>query len=342
MSFLSLATARETLWKYGSSVPYAGRSAADTAAVTSVINQTVQRFLTDVNYRGSFATARLRVFDEQITLPSPLDGIRSLRIVNSDGTLGRQFEVFSQQVNFAPGTCYVGWDNSWDTGVWSGTPGAGLGYGGIRDLGDGFPTFRDGAGEYYIRCKSTLTETPSTILLRGLDENGAQVYMANGTEGVELAVTTATTTTTQKFTEFASWVRSAATLGVIQLYAVDTTTGVEELLVNITPQKLTSGYRRYSAKGIAFGATVEALCNIAFIPAVNDNDPIVPSHLGALKLGMMALQYEDKNDLENAEIYMQRALMLLDQDRDKFDGDEVSNVVFAGFGATGSERYLIG
>lgn len=324
MAFTSLATARAALWETSSKVPFVTATTADKLAVDTKINLACDRLLTQMNFRGSFSTARLRVFDEQITLPSPLDGIRSLRLVNSDGTLGRQYEVASQQSAFTP-LC-----SSYD--VWAGFPlPSGSTRAVVRDLGEGFPTFRDPTGTFYLRCKSTRAEAGTTILLRGLDENGAQVYSGTNTEGVSLTVSTATTTTTQKFTEFSSWVKAAATNGVIQLYAVDTTTGAEELLVNITPGKLTSGYRRYSAPGFEFGTTVEALCNIASMTAVADNDPVVPGNLGALKLAIDSLQYEDRNDRDNAKKYMADALDLLEMDRQRFDGDEVSPVPFIGF-----------
>lgn len=328
VSFLSLSTARTALWNYASKVPIGTATAGEKSAVDSIISLAADRLLTAVNFRGAIVTARLRVWDEQITLPSGLDGIRSLRLVNDDGTLGRSYQVYSQQVNFAIGSCFPDCAVDDGTGMWSS---GGSSADGIKDLGEGFPLFRDPEGEFYIRCKTDLTEAGTTILIRGLDENGEQVYSGAGVEGCSLAVTTADTTTTQKFTQISSWIKAAATTGTIRLYSVDTTTAEETHLVNITPAKLTSGYRRYEAAGFSFGATVEALCNIALIAPVVDNDPVLPSNLGALKLAMMALQYEDKNDMERADSFMARGVDLLEKDRDSFDGDEVSTVPFVGF-----------
>lgn len=325
MSFLTLAACRTALWNYASSVSYAARVTADETEVTNKINLACERLLTEINYRGSFSTARLRVYDEQITLPNPLDAIRSLRLVNSDGTLGASYEPQNQQANFTTGS-YNMPDTYGDYGR------AGVINEGVRDLGDGFPVFRDPTGTFYLRCKTDLTEPgTATILLRGLDADGEQVYQSNGTEGVSLAITTADTTTTQAFTALGSWVKSVATVGVIRLYAVDTTTAEEQLLVNITPGKLTSGYRRYSAKGFTFGQTVEALCNVNFLPAVADNDAILPGNLGAIKLALQSLQFEDKLDTDRADAAMARAVAILEKERDAFDGDSVSTVPFSGF-----------
>jgi hypothetical protein len=68
---------------------------------------------------------------------------------------------------------------------------------------------------------------------------------------------------------------------------------------------------------------------------VADNDPIIPGNLGALKLGMMSLQFEDRNDPKNAALYMGPndpeenpgafwgAVDLLNADLDQFRGDSV-------------------
>ena len=63
------------------------------------------------------------------------------------------------------------------------------------------------------------------------------------------------------------------------------------------------------------------VCKRAYVPAVSDNDFVIPSNIGALKLGLMALQFEDKVDEGRADICWDRAHALLEEDRQEYDGD---------------------
>lgn len=299
MSFLTLAAAREALWRYapgadGTSVAYASRTAADSAAVDSVINQTIERFTRSAEWRGNRVRARLRVRNEQVTLPSTLDsiiGAAPIQDVNAteDGVGVSPYAIYSINHEFmtsGPG------DNP-PTSMY-----------GLIDLGDGFPTFLDPDGTFYLKAYSSTAETSKTILFKGLDANGRQIYTA-GVEGVSLALTTTPgNTTSQVFTRIASWQKSATTTGVVRVYAVNTETSDETLLVIIPPGKTTSGYHRYRVPDADWDDTVDCLCRRAYVPAIADNDPIIPNNLGALKLGMMSLVFEDRNDSKNARLYM--------------------------------------
>ncbi len=120
---------------------------------------------------------------------------------------------------------------------------------------------------------------------------------------------------------------------------VDTTSGEETLLVVIPPGKLNSDYHRYRVPDADWGDTIECLCKRAYVPAVADNDPISPGNLGALKLGMMALQFEDRNDSANAAKFwgpnepenhpgaFWGAIDLLNAELNQFQGDAVTPAI---------------
>lgn len=83
----------------------------------------------------------------------------------------------------------------------------------------------------------------------------------------------------------------------------------------------------------------------AFVPFYSDNDE-VPFSLGALKLGLMSLQFEDKNDSDRAALFMgpnfpdktgrmAGALDLLDTERAEIQQSEVPGFASNGFGAGG-------
>ncbi len=332
--FLTLATARQALWKYspgalGTAVDYASRTQADSDAVDNAINQTVERFLTLGKWRGDTGRARFRVFDNQITLPSTIScvlGATPVRDVNAD----------ADGVGIGPYSIYSIYHEFLRSGQGNPSPSC---MRALIDLGDGFPTFIDPGGEFYLKAYSSTTETAKTILFKGLDSNSAQIYTA-GVEGVSLSLTTSPGhTTTQAFTRIASWEKNATTTGVVRVVAVDTTSGEETLLVVIPPGKLNSDYHRYRVPDADWGDTIECLCKRAYVPAVADNDPISPGNLGALKLGMMALQFEDRNDSANAAKFwgpnepenhpgaFWGAIDLLNAELNQFQGDAVTPAI---------------
>jgi hypothetical protein len=329
VSYLTLAEARQKLWKYapgadGTFVTYAASTAADKLAVDTVINLVIERFLTRGKWRGDSVRARFRVYNNQITLPSTLEAVLGATPIrdesaDEDGSNIQPYGIFSMHHEFLRSG--------------PGNPSSATLYG-LIDLGDNFSTFVEPSGTFYLKAYSSTAETAKTILLKGLDSESKIIYTA-GVEGVSLTLTTSPgNTTSQSFTALASWQKSAATTGVVRIYSVDTSTAEETLLVVIPPGKTTSGYHRYRVPDGDWGDTIECLCKRAYTPASADNDLIIPSNLGALKLGMMALQYEDKNDPANASLYwgpnfpdrtgrMAGAFDLLNADLEQFQGDSV-------------------
>lgn len=308
MAYLTLANARQTLWKYGSSVPYASSTADEKLAVDGIINQVIERFLTSGKWRGTIVRAIFNVYNNQITLPHTLDSVLGALPVSDDNeNYGSPISVYSQWHEFIQGA-----------------PGKLLDQGlrGLIDLGDGFVGFRDSPTvPFYLKVISDLDETGETILVRGLDENEKQIYTAPSTEGLSIVLDNAGVTTAQQFTSLNYWVKSSSTNGIARLYAVDVTTADETLISIIAPGKTVSGYHRYQVPWEA--ERIEVIAKRAYVPAVSDNDQIIPGHLGALKLGMMALRYEDTNDLDRAEQFMDKAITLLDNQLSEFQGDNL-------------------
>lgn len=57
-----------------------------------------------------------------------------------------------------------------------------------------------------------------------------------------------------------------------------------------------------------------------FVLLANEDDDVVPSNIGALKNGLMALNYEDQNDLERAAAYWTQAMNLLNNETEAARG----------------------
>lgn len=93
--------------------------------------------------------------------------------------------------------------------------------------------------------------------------------------------------------------------------------------------------------------TFIVICRRAFVPLARDTDEVIPGNLGALKLGLMSQQFEDKNDPERAALFMgpnypessgrmAGAIDLLDKEREESEQAEVPAFnMSANFGAGG-------
>jgi hypothetical protein len=58
---------------------------------------------------------------------------------------------------------------------------------------------------------------------------------------------------------------------------------------------------------------VTGLCKLKYLPLVLEDEPVVPANIGALKMGILALVYEDANDPASADAYWGRCYSLLNQ-----------------------------
>lgn len=315
----TLAAARLALWKEASSVPYLSRTPDDVAAVDSVINQVIERFLTEGKWRGTTCRARFTVYDGQITLPEILGTVLGWANTGLNGTCWGRGAVYSQWYDFVT-------HSSIRCGV------------GMVDIGENWPTFRDSPYETFkIKVVSNNSGETSHITLTGLDDYGRKIYRANGLEGVKLQIRNTPHTTTQVFSFLHGWIKSFRTRGIVRIYAVEVGTNEETLIGYINPGKLISGYRRYKLTGSVNETVVECMCKRAYVEAVADNDLLIPSSLVALKFGMKAIQYEDKNDFENGVKAMARAVDHLDKERSEWDGDnQLLTVRFVGDYGAGS------
>jgi len=59
------------------------------------------------------------------------------------------------------------------------------------------------------------------------------------------------------------------------------------------------------------------MCQLAFVPAIQDSDLIIPSVVDALVTGLQAFQFRDRNDFERYQQYMADAVQTLDTDPQK-------------------------
>lgn len=190
-------------------------------------------------------------------------------------------------------------------------------HGAIQDMGEGFVTFRDITTTSQLTVSSSQTEIAGTyIWIRGRDQNGNKIYsVVDGAtiEGVRLDLFNGTQTTSQTFSELYS-VEKEVTSGVVSVSAGATTLALYE------QGERAINYRRYMVD--KNWDAVQGIFKRRHVWAISENDQLYPDSLEALKLGLMALNAEEKSDVERGQYYMDRALLLLNAELKEYNSGQ--------------------
>jgi hypothetical protein len=190
-------------------------------------------------------------------------------------------------------------------------------FGPLQDMGEGFVTFRDIETPSQLTLSSSETECAgSYIWIRGKDINGNKIYSAvdgERVEGIRLDLGEGTETTTETFSEIYS-VEKTPTTGIVTLAAGATT------LAKYEAGERVISYRRYRVD--KNWDNVQGIFKRRHVWALSDNDPLFPDSLEAIKLGLMALNAEDKSDVERSQYYMDRAILLLNAELKEYNAGQ--------------------
>jgi len=177
------------------------------------------------------------------------------------------------------------------------------------DLGDNFATVIDPTEAGILRWKTTAPEAEGlqVRVFGHLDQFGKEVY-TEGTLGETVTLDSSPVDTTNSFYRVTTIIKPV-TVGTLQLFVVNGAT--ETLLAEFAPAETRPQYRRYRLANT--DKTVTGLCKLKYLPLTQDDEPVVPSSIGALKMGILALVYEDANDPASADAYWGRCYSLLNQ-----------------------------
>jgi len=120
-------------------------------------------------------------------------------------------------------------------------------------------------------------------------------------------------------------INKTPTKGWVRVYAVDPTTGSEYCIAILAPDETLPQYRRYAIPGFESkeGATVTVLAKRKFIPVVSDDDDLIVTNLGALKMMAIAIEKEENNNLPEAQTYEEKAVELLKEELKEVEGANI-------------------
>ena len=120
-------------------------------------------------------------------------------------------------------------------------------------------------------------------------------------------------------------INKTATKGWVRVYAVDPTTGAESSIAILAPDETLPQYRRYAIPGHEReeGVTVTVLAKRKFIPVITDDDDLIVTNLGALKMMAIAIEKEENNNLDDAMKYEEKAVELLREELKEVEGANI-------------------
>lgn len=120
-------------------------------------------------------------------------------------------------------------------------------------------------------------------------------------------------------------INKSATKGWVRVYAVDPVTGAESCIAILAPDETLPQYRRYAIPGFESeaGATVTVLAKRKFIPIITDDDDLIVTNLGALKMMAIAIEKEENNNLAEAQVYEDKAVILLREELKEVEGSNI-------------------
>jgi len=285
------------------------------AEVDDRLNQVTERFITGGLWRGGTVATAITVYDGMITLPRQLE------------------TVLAVQYDGHPRTVLPMWFEFLPSGV--GEVDAGKAGKTLIDKGEEFCTYRDyTSGAYQLRAEGSQDETDgASLVVSAYDVCGNLIRGDDGTLGFSVPINGSVTEQLVKGP--LCQVFKPQTRGNIRLFAVNPETLDETEIGIYQPGETLPVYRRYNT-------TDEPTCVVtvyarrAFIPAIADNDLLIPGNLGALKLGLKALVYEDNDDLQRAQQYWNNAFDILNKEmRNHLGPNSVPVQIVGPFGTNG-------
>jgi hypothetical protein len=188
---------------------------------------------------------------------------------------------------------------------------------GVVPINATFTTFADWTGGMLLRIVPEQSES-GTIIFRGLDAYGNPIWSTiNGVwqEGYPLTFSGSSTVTTAQMMWGPPYaIIKPVTNGRLSFYAVDGS-GNATLVGIYQPEEQAIAWRRYKVPvcskwtSSAPGQYV-AIVKLGYYPLADQNDPVFPSNIGALRWGLQALTEEDNQD-ERATKSWAKALKIL-------------------------------
>lgn len=322
---ITLKQARQATWKNikGASDPY-------DPLVLETLNLVQERFYTMGKWKGSYVEVTLTEYDGVTTLPYRCQSLLFYR-QNSWPT-----EIKNQ---------WFEWQN-WGVGY---READGCNLIEAFDKGPGYCSFRDFSEPRQLRIK-TLEAADATISVtfQGTDSDDKRIYTTDAyathpINGEVVACVAGEGDTTFTFKTFTGFVKPV-TRGYVEVWTINPDDNSDETLIGqYEPGEEVPDYRRYKVGNATQSNptnVIYGLCKLRYTPLASEVDMVIPSNIGALKNGIMALQFEDSADgAQNTEYYWGKAFQILNAELSQERGGAKAPPVI-NFGSMGQRKVL--
>jgi hypothetical protein len=169
------------------------------------------------------------------------------------------------------------------------------------------------ASSVFLRVQANDAGIGGEAVLRGYDADGNRLYSADGQDGLRVTLVSGDGNI------FGTVGRvESLTLPLMSKYC-SLRTGTTELGV-YEPGETNPGYRRYKVGSVPANCTITCLCSRRHVDLVNEDDLVIPSNVGALKHGLIALRLEDQSDLDSSVAHFDQAYGLLNAELRRLRG----------------------
>lgn len=299
---LTLSEARTKLYRYA-------HPTLDVGIVTDRINSALERIYNSGKWKGLMASVLFsnKRDDTMWWTPASPQTI----------TLPRQFQsVLGVTFNNIPRLTYPRWQEYIAGGGGNIVSGSGMQK--IIDAGDKFLTWEDPTAEYLPRFEIVDSgDVGKQIHFTAVDADDQAMYDEDGKTGFTVTLTAEGVTFDKPIAKITS-IGKDLTEGMVKLFAVNPgNLDQKSQIAEYEPTETKPSYKRYKLVSAESATVINCMCKRRFVALVNGADDetiLTPDNEGALKMTLMALQYEDKNDLERADEYFQKALQLLNSE----------------------------
>lgn len=324
-----------------------GLCQSDVSGVASAVNSVQRRLLYcreagDESWNGTWAEVAFNVdrTSPYITTPREIARLEMMTVCRNPIPIRNQFYEYLQFGNGRiPRLCGLG--RGFDVGVYS------------RNNAVTFVDLHPAPQLIRIVPESS-DDSGSRVLIQGLDVNNSVVRSADGTNMIMGQFVTLE----QPFVAFPfqmnrlTGIQKDITVGNIQIFQVDPTTGSEVLLLTMEPGEQTAWYRRYYLNNFPFNccpnettAQVTAMAKLEMIPVQVDTDYCLLQNIEAMIQEAQSMRYDGIDSGASKQMSAQShadAVRYLNGELSHLYGKNDASVSFKPFGSACLERVHIG
>lgn len=198
----------------------------------------------------------------------------------------------------------------------------------------------------------------SRVFIQGLDSANNTVYTIdtfNQVQGVFVPIASPFSDSPIQFNHITG-IQKDKTVGNIQIFQVDPTTGAESLMLTMEPSETVAGYRRYYINGLpntccapttntAQPLQVTAIAKLDLVPVAVDTDYLLFHNLEAIIEECCSVRYSEIDSSSAKEMAQEKhlqAIRLLQGELVHYLGKERPAISFAPFGSARLCRQKIG